>query len=156
MATYKIPVFIGAFGTNTYPDRIDFTPNIQDIPTMVKDVDGSIYGRIRIPENYVGTPKIELSILANATTGVTRLTIGTGVVAFDAENWDVAITDETAQDITIPATAYVDKLVTFTLATTPAAGKWLMVRLTHSGIHANDTLAVNTLIGGMYFTYVDV
>lgn len=155
MATFKIPVTVGAYGTNTFPDRIDFSPNIQDIPSMVKDVDGSVYGRVRVPENYVGTPKIELSILANATTGVTRLTIGTGVVAFDAESFDVTFTDETAQDITVPATAYNDKLVTFTLTTTPAAGKWLFVRLTHSGAHANDTLAVNTLIGGLFFTYAD-
>lgn len=156
MTTFKIPIAIGAFGTNTYPERIDFAPNIQDIPALIKDVDGSVYGRVRVPENYVSTPKIELGILANATSGVTRLTIGTGVVAFDAESWDVAFTDETAQDITVPATAYVDKLVTFTLTTTPAAGKWLMVRLTHNGAHANDTLAVNTLAGGVFFTYADV
>lgn len=156
MATFKIPVAIGVYGSNTYPDRIDFTPNIQDLASLIKDVDGYIYGRIRVPQNYVSTPKIELDILANATSGVTRLVVGSAAVAFDAASWDVAsFTDETAQDITVPATVYMDKLVTFTLSTTPVVGDWMMIRVQHNGAHANDTLAVNTLIGGVFFTYAD-
>lgn len=164
MATHKIPIEISTPSSdgNAYPLLVDFNPNRQILPALVKDVDGSWFGKVRVPENYVGTPKIEVGILANATTGNTRLVLGTFAIAFDGASWDGSFTDETAQDITVPGTAYNDKLVTFptsgSLSTSAdiAAGKWLFVRLQHNGTHANDTLAADTILGGLYFSYSDV
>lgn len=159
MATFKLPIPITAYGTNGYWTRIDFTPNIQGLHAMVKDVEGAIYGMVRIPQNYVGSAAVEAIILANATSGVTRLTLGTAVVAADSASFDPTITDETAQNITVPGTAYNDKLVTFptsgSLATTLAAGSLLMVRLQHNGTNASDTLAVDTLVAGLWLSYAD-
>jgi hypothetical protein len=161
MATHKIPVPITAYGSNAFWTRVDFAPNIQGLHTLVKDVVGELYGLVRIPENFVGTAKIEAVILANATSGVTRLVLGAVCIANDAASFDATFTDETAQDITVPATAYLDKLITFPTsgslsAASIAAGKILFVHLQHAGTHANDTLAVDTLVAGLWLSYSDV
>ncbi|HEX9765181.1 MAG TPA: hypothetical protein VGA36_00355, partial [Nitriliruptorales bacterium] len=92
------------------------------------------------------------------TTGVTRFTVGVAAPA-DGESYDVTFTDETAQDITVPATAYLRKDATFpstgSLAATIAAGDDLMVRVVHNGDHANDTLAVETLMPEAVLQYAD-
>lgn len=161
MATFKIPIPIVAYGTNAAIERIDHTPAILTYHSLIKDVAGEIHGLLRVPENYVGTPKVEAIIAANATSGVTRLTCGAVAIANDAASLDPsAFTDETAQDITVPGTAYTDKLVTFPTsgslsAASIAAGKLLAVRLQHNGTHANDTLAVNTLVLGLWLSYAD-
>lgn len=156
MATYQISVNMNAPSSdgNAYPALIDFSPNRQIMPAFVKDVDGTWFGRVRVPQNYVGTPKIVLSLAANATSGVTRITVGTAAPA-DGETYDVTFTDETAVDTTVPGTAYFRKDVTITLATTIAAGDDLMVRVVHNGAHANDSLAVDTLMPETVFQYAD-
>lgn len=111
-----------------------------------QDVDAKIYGLASLPPNLAGTPaaSIVLAVAANATSGVTRLSLGTKAVA-DTESLNPAsFTAETAQDITVPATARLRKDVSFTLAETVAASDLLIVELFHEGAHANDTLAVNT------------
>jgi hypothetical protein len=162
VATHKIPIPITAYGTNAALERIDHTPNIQTYHSLIKDVAGELFGLVRVPENYANTPKIEAVILANATSGVTRLTLGTVCIANDAASLDPAsFTDETAQDITVPGTAYNDKVVTFPTSgnlgssANIAIGKLLIVRFQHNGTHANDTLAVNTLLAGLWFSYSD-
>jgi hypothetical protein len=161
VATFKVPIPIVAYGANAALERIEHTPLIQTYHSLIKDVAGELFGLVRIPENYVGTPKIEAIIAANATSGVTRLTCGAVTIAADAASLDPAsYTDETAQDITVPGTAYNDKLVTFPssgslAAATISAGRLLAVRLQHNGTHANDTLAVNTLVLGLWFSYAD-
>jgi len=161
MATHKILVPVTAYGSNAYWTRVDFTPNIQGVHALTKDVVGELYGMVRIPENYVSTPKVEAIILANATSGVTRLVLGAACIANDAASFDVAsFTDETAQDITVPGTAYTGKLATFPSsgslsAASIAAGKLLFVHLQHVGNHANDTLAVDTLVAGLWLSYAD-
>lgn len=117
---------------------------------FLKDDDGKIYGTVLVPRNVAATPnaKIVVSIMANATTGVTRLQVSTKAVA-DAESLNPAsLTAETAQDITVPATARLRKDVTFpssgSLTEAVAADDILLVELYHNGLHANDTLAVNT------------
>jgi hypothetical protein len=114
------------------------------------DVDGKVYGLVPVPKNLDTTPnaKIVLVIAANATTGVTRLSIRTKAIA-DAESFNPAsLTAETAQDITVPATARLRKDVIFpstgNLTETVAADDLLIVELFHEGAHANDTLAVST------------
>jgi hypothetical protein len=117
---------------------------------FVKDVDGKVYGEVRVPPGYTSGGTLRLAIAANATTGVTRLVVGTKAVA-DGESLNPgSLTDETAQDITVPGTAYLRKDVTFTLTETLAANDLLVVEIYHNGAHANDTLAVNTLLVGAW------
>ena len=120
---------------------------------FVKDVDGKIYGVVKVPPDYLSGGAIKMSIAANATTGVTRLVVGSKAVA-DGETLNPgSLTDETAQDITVPGTAYFRKVVSFTLTETLAASDLLIVEIYHNGAHANDTLAVNTLLFGAWLEY---
>lgn len=113
---------------------------------FLKDVEGKVYGLVTVPPDYDSAPVLALDIAANATSGVTRLQVGTKAVA-DGESMNPgALTDETAQDITVPGTAYLRKRVTFAITETIAAGDVLIVEVFHDGDHANDTLAVNTLL----------
>lgn len=119
-----------------------------------KDVVGDVFGQISIPNTIGATPaaKIILTIAANAITGATSLRVDARPIANDAESLDQALdTTIATQDITVPGTAYHTKEVSFTLPTTgngfPVAAKdILLIRITHSGTDANDTLAVNTLL----------
>lgn len=126
---------------------------------FVKDVEGKIYGIVNIPAEVNSTPnaKIILLIAANATTGVTRLNVATKSVAEDAESINVTLTDDTAQDITVPGTAYLTKKVSFTVGDLAniVANDVLFVEIFHDGDHSNDTLAVNTLLLDAYLE-VDV
>ena len=116
---------------------------------FVKDVDGKVYGIVRVPPTYVSGGTLRLAIAANATSGVTRLVVGTKAVA-DGESLNPTLTDETAQDITVPGTAYLRRDVTFALTETLAANDLLIIEIYHAGAHANDTLAVNTLLLGVW------
>lgn len=117
---------------------------------FVLDVEGVIYGQVRVPPSYASGGVIRLSIAANATSGVTRLQVGTKAVA-DGESLNPgALTDESAQDVTVPGTAYLRKDVTFTLTESLVADDLLLVEIFHDGDHANDTLAVNTLLFGAW------
>lgn len=115
-----------------------------------QDVDGRIYGVVTVPKNVNATPnaKLKLAIAANATSGVTRLSASTKAVATAEALNPGSLTAETAQDITVPATARLRHDVTIpsagSLAETVAADDLLLVELFHEGAHANDTLAVNT------------
>jgi hypothetical protein len=124
---------------------------------FVKDVDGKVYGHIAIPAELAGTPsaKIVLITAYNATTGISRWVVGTAPAADGATLNPGSLTDETAQDITVPGTAYFRKDVTFTLTTPPVANGMLIVEIHHNGAHVNDTVAVNSLLQGAYLE-VDV
>ena len=117
---------------------------------FLNDVEGRVYGVVLIPPNLAGTPNanIGLALFANATSGVTRFTVATKSVANNASLNPASLTAETAQDITVPATARLRKDVTFpssgSLGETLAASSVLLVEITHNGDHANDTLAVST------------
>jgi hypothetical protein len=115
---------------------------------FLKDVDGKIYGQVLVPDG-VTAATIRLAIAANATSGVTRLGIGS-LTAADGETINpAALIDATKQDITVPGTAYLRKDVTFSL--TGLAGKDLLIlEIFHEGSHANDTLAVNTILLGAW------
>lgn len=156
MATVQIPIplFVPDSSGNGYPVLYDASPHRHLIPAFLKDVAGYWYGHVRVPQDYSSTPVIKLSIGANATTGNTRLAVSTYTAA-DTESYDGTYTTETAQDITVPATAYLRKDVTFSLTTSGglAAGDDLIVRVDHEGAHANDTLAVDTLLFSTVFQY---
>lgn len=155
MATVQIPIplYVPDASGNGYPLLTAGTVHRYLTPAFLKDVVGDWFGHVRVPQDYVSTPKIILSIGANATTGVTTLGIGTAVPA-DAESYNPgSYTTETDQDITVPATAYLRKDVTFTLASGPAAGDDLIVRVRHNGTATNDTLAVDTVLFSTVFQY---
>lgn len=148
----RVPLTVPDSSGNGYAALLS-TTNIRElVAAFTKDVDGSWYGLVRVPQDYSSGPKIILRILANATSGVTRLNVYSSAKT-DAEVVDAALTAETAQDITVPGTAYTLKDVTFTLASSPAAGDSLTVRIQHEGNHANDTLAVDTLLYEAVFQY---
>lgn len=121
---------------------------------FVKDVDGAVFGLVRIPNVIGATPaaKIILTLAANATTGVSTMRVDARPIANDAESLDQALDTTVAnQDVSMPATAYNTKEVSFTLPTSgngfPVAAKdLLLVRIEHEGADADDTLAVNTLL----------
>lgn len=120
--------------------------------SFLNDVEGDAFGRVLIPDNIAGTPNpyVNLYFFTGATSGVTRLNIGTRVTG-DADSVDGSYTFETAQDITVPGTTNLLKVVRFPatsgdIATSfsGAAGKFLGIHIQHLGAHANDTLAQPT------------
>lgn len=121
---------------------------------FVQDVDGRIYGQVTIPKNLNATPngKIILALAANATAGVTRMQVSTRAFATAESLNPATLTAETAQDITVPATAYLRSDQTFptagSLGETLTGDDVLLVEVYHVGLHANDTLATNTLLAG--------
>jgi len=114
---------------------------------FVKDVDGYVYGQVRVAAAFTAATVI-LSLAANATTGVTRMQVGYFISA-DGATINGSFTDITAQDVTVPATAYLRKDVTFALGAL-SLGDQVTIRVFHAGTHANDTLAVNTLLTGAW------
>jgi len=154
VATIQIPIplYVPDASGNGYPLLYDASPHRFLVPAFLKDVAGYWYGHLRVPQDYASTPKIILSIGANATTGVSRLAVSTYAIA-DTESYDSTYTTETAQDITVPATAYLRKDVTFSLTSTIAVGDDLVTRIDHEGAHANDTLAVDTILFSAVFQY---
>lgn len=156
MATVQIPLAlqVGDSTGNTFPVLYDASPHRFVVPAFLRDVAGYWYGSLRVPQDYVGTPRIVLSIAANATSGVTRLAVSTYAIA-DAESLDSTYTTETAQDVTVPGTAYLRKDVTFSLTSTIAAGDELIFRIDHEGANANDTLAAETLLVAAVFQYAN-
>ena len=116
---------------------------------LVKDVFGAIFGQVLVPSG-VTNANLRVSIAANATSGVTRLGVTTTPVA-DAENLNFGAWGATSayQDITVPGTAYVRKDITYALSGL-VGGDLLAIGLNHNGTHANDTLAVNTLMFGAW------
>ena len=117
---------------------------------FIKDVQGKLYGTVTVPAGLAGTvaPAIVLSIMANATSGVTSLNVATKAVAPTAESMDVTLTSDTRQDITVPTTAYNDLAVTFTVGDLAniVANDILVVEVFHDGTQSADTLAVDTLL----------
>jgi hypothetical protein len=151
VATIRVPVEfrnprVSSLGGNCFWTVAGLTDWDAGHWEFVKDVEGKLYGVVAVPANLHGTPnaKIILLLAANATTGVTRMQVGTKDVAGGESLNPASLVDETAQDVTVPATARLREDVTFTLTNAPAANDLLLVEVFHDGDHANDTLAVNT------------
>lgn len=123
---------------------------------FVKDVDGTVYGYVKAPKNLAVTPNASVVLVTayNATSGVSRWKVSSKDPA-DGETLNVSFTAETAQDITVPGTAYLRKDVSFSLTNPPAADDLLVLAVLHEGSHANDTVAVNSLLFAA-FLQVDV
>ena len=133
---------------NAFPNTGALTDWVAAYWEFAKDVDASVYGTVLVPSG-VTSATLRLLIAANATSGVTRLNIATSPVANGETINPGALTDGTAQDITVPGTAYFRKDVTFSL-TGLAGADLLLLQILHNGAHANDTLAVSTLLLGAW------
>jgi hypothetical protein len=145
-----LPVDIRVPVSNVYWDSLGIgEPRYFGYWDFVKDVLGYADGFVKVPPN-VTSASIRLSVMANATSGVTRWYIRTFASADGASLSSGTADNATAQDITVPGTAYNRKDITFTVPSTFAAGDILWVRFVHDGAHANDTLAVDTLLLGAW------
>lgn len=151
--TIRVPLKIqnprvATLAGNSWPDILGLT-NIDDfIWTFDNDVESRVYAKVTAPSNLNATPnaKIVYVLKANSTAGqVTRFTISSAWVA-DAASGNPTLTAETAVDTTMPTTAYLHKEVSVTLTPTVAAKDIGYIEITHNGDHANDTLAVDTLL----------
>lgn len=117
---------------------------------FLKDVDGKVYGVSEpFPATLAGTPAAKIVLITGygtATTGVARWNVMTKCLAQDAESWDVTLTNDTAQDITVPGTARLGKKITFSAGDLGniAAGDVVVLDILHEGSHANDTVAQNS------------
>jgi len=156
MATIRVPVDlrnprVSSLAGNSFFSVLALTNWDAGHWQFVKDVDGKIYGAVAVPKNLAGTPNASLRLVTayNATTGVSRWSVKSKDPA-DGETLDASFTSETAQDITVPGTAYFRKDVSFTLTNAPAADDLLLVEVFHEGAHANDTVAVNSLLFAAY------
>ena len=111
-------------------------------------VSGNIFGLVHVPHNLAATPNASLFLTcaANATTGNTVVQVKEQNIAAGASFNPASLTAETAQTITVPATAYQRFDVHFptsgSLGVTPVADDVLLVQVFRDGSNASDTLAV--------------
>lgn len=142
---------VATLGGNCYWSVLGLTAWDMGHWHFLKDVDGKVYGIVRIPVDMAATPaaKIVLVIAANATSGVTSLAVEHLAIQSKTTGESInpaALTAIATQDITVPATAYLLKEVSFTVTETLAAEDELVVSAYHVGTKTEDTLAVDTLL----------
>jgi hypothetical protein len=128
--------------------------NIRELtPIYPQSVDGYWWGIVRVPQDYSSAGAIILSTFTSSTsTNAARWIVGSKVIANGA-SYDQALTAETAQNQSMPGTAYQRTDVTFTLTTTPTAGADLLVYVERNGSNGGDTLAANVRLGNVVFQY---
>lgn len=117
--------------------------------------DGSWYFRGIVPDDYSSAAAIKVKVVAEATSGVHR--IGCDVL-FGAEDEAIDATETalTVQGITVPSTSkYIDTITFSSGLPTAAAGDVIHGRIWRDadGSGGTDSLAVVTLIAGVYFSY---
>ena len=127
---------------------------VSQFPSLISTAsDGRWYWRGYVPDDYASTPSLIVVAAANATSGVHRLNVEVNV-AKDGEDQDPTLTASTAQDITVPGTAYLQDRVTFTAnIPTLEPGDIIFGSVHRIGSHANDTLAVPTLLVALLLGY---
>lgn len=110
---------------------------------FVKDVEGRIYGIART-DGVLSTGTLRLVLAANGA-GVTRWSVKYMPIK-DGANLNPATltTTVTSQDVTV-ATGYTQKDITFAISPL-ATYTGVIFEIIHEGAHANDTLAVNTML----------
>lgn len=117
----------------------------------LKDVSARWHFRGMVPLDYGSSPSIKVAYVANATSGVTRLNVEYASVS-DGDDADPTLTSLTAQNVTVPGTAYLLDVVAFTGATL-TAGDVVHGAVFHDGTNGSDTLAVDTLIAAVWLEY---
>jgi len=109
---------------------------------FVKDVQGKVACHLTAPRATTAAA-VQLVIAANAVAGVTSLQVS-WICLGNSASLNGTLTDLTRQDITVDATAYDTKFVTFTLGSQLTAGDYCMFEIFHDGTQVADTLAANT------------
>jgi len=140
---------------NAYPSVLDSSTR-QLYQALSPTADGAWYFRGVVPQDYGSAAAFEVRCLANSTTGTHRIAIDCAFVG-DNEDEDPALTGLTVQEITVPATAYLQDTITFSTGLpTAAAGDTILGRVTRDADASGggtDTLAVATLLDVILFTY---
>lgn len=126
----------------------------QEYPALTSTTaDGRWHWLGYVPDNYASSPSLIVVYCANATSGVFRVNTEFAT-AKDAEDQDQTLTASTAQEITVPGTAYLQDRVTFTAnIPTLEPGDILYGAVHRDGDHANDTLAVPALLVAVLLSY---
>lgn len=118
---------------------------------FVRDVEGRVYGTVAVPPGTATVANLRMRLAANATAGITRMSVkGASVADGQTMNPAALAAIGSAQDVTVPATAYLAKEIVFPISPVPAPGSLLLLEIIHEGAHANDTLAANTLLFGAW------
>jgi hypothetical protein len=115
------------------------------------------YGKFRVPQNYVGTPKVEIEWVTTATTGDVAWDIDYTAIA-DGESYDPSADQQSATVTdTAAGTARLLNRATITLtAANFAAGDEVQFYLVRDAADAADTLAATAWLVGLYYSYTDV
>lgn len=137
---------------NAYPTVLDSSTR-QMYHALSATASGRWHFRGQVPDDYASTPSLIVVVHANATTGVHRLNVEFAV-AKAGEDQDPTLAASTIQDVTVPATAYLQQRVTFTASIpTLEPGDRIMGAVHRDGAHGNDTLAVPTLLDVVLLSY---
>lgn len=139
---------------NAYPTVLDSTIR-QGYMALSATADGAWNFRGQVPNDYSSGGAFEVVYVCNATTGVHRIGIDCAFV-MDNEDQDPTLTALTVQGITVPGTAYLQDVITFSSGLpTAAAGDRIIGRVTRDGDGSGgtDSLAVPTLLDVVRFTY---
>lgn len=155
-----VPVFLDTAdavgnGFAQLSGNLGFTPANSGrhvFPAFVTGQSGTWEGVVRVPDNYVGSPEIVLSWVANVSSGAIRCRVSTFAVS-DGALYDGTYVDEAYVNMTVPGTANFRKDITFALSTTPAAGDDLFVKVERNGNDAGDTVAVDVAVVKVVFQY---
>jgi len=119
---------------------------------FVKDVEGRVFGQILSPKTVAATPnaKIVLILCCMATAGVSRMNVNYALLGTTGGWLGGSLTPIGAQDVAMPATTSGFVKATFAVPAGIAADQMMFLEIVHEGNHANDTLAVNTILVEAY------
>lgn len=116
-------------------------------------------GSFRVPQNYVGTPKVGLVWATTASAGNARWEFDYTAIA-DGESADPSADQETvAATVAAPGTARLVKVTEIALtAGNFAAGDLVQFAIARDGAEAGplDTIAASLFLLAAYFSYADV
>jgi hypothetical protein len=166
MATLLLPIL----NTHTLPDAIgearlevsgiDLNANDRYNHFVFAFVSQSarrgITGKWRVPENYVGTPKLEIEWVTTATSGDCVWDVDYTAIA-DGESYDPSADQQSASVTdTAAGTARLLNRATITLtAANFAVGDEVQFGLFRDAADAADTLAATAWLVGAYFSFTD-
>jgi len=166
MAIHELPILI----TGSIPDT---SSDVFSEPYSIKDtsavIDPLVYifndsgtkiglrGLFQVPQNFVGTAKINVYWNANATTGATVFDLSY-LTRTTGEDMGAAATSTTdTVTTTTNATAFNLNKSTMTLTSSNfAAGDLVPFELFRDGVNASDTLAAPVIMFFATFEYADV
>lgn len=163
--TIQIPIDLRNPGITTDPGNSWWTVSAFTAPDFghweyIKDLDGSVFGMVAVPQNMAATPNAKVILYVShpaATTGeVTKMQVFANPVA-DTEAIPTSMTSVDVVDFTVTNTADVIEKITFPATgsmTAPVAGDQMFVEVFHNGDSAGggaaDTLTENTRLHAAY------